>query len=83
MTAPYEKVLVHVRIAESAQPRKVSNVTRPFLILWVGSGDETMYYIATNFNFFIILMIYKSTEFCYTLVWHRCSHTDLYNVYGS
>ena len=40
MTAPYEKVLVHVRIAESAQPRKASNVTRPFPIIWVRSGDE-------------------------------------------
>ena len=27
--------------ADSAQPRKASNVTRPFPILWVGSGDET------------------------------------------
>ena len=34
-------VLAHVRIAESAQPRKASNVTRPFPVLWVGSGDET------------------------------------------
>ena len=24
-----------------AQPRKASNVTRPFTVLWVGSGDET------------------------------------------
>ena len=40
MTAPYEEVLVHVRIADSEQPRKASNV-RPFPILWVGSGDET------------------------------------------
>ena len=28
--------------ADTAQPRKRSNVTRPFPILWVGSGDETM-----------------------------------------
>ena len=28
--------------ADSAQPRKASNVTRPFPILWVGSGDETI-----------------------------------------
>ena len=28
--------------AESAQPIKASNVTRPFPILWVGSGDETI-----------------------------------------
>ena len=76
MTAPYEKVLVHVRIAESQEKRAMS--PDPFPLVGVGSGDETMYYIATNFNFFIILMIYKSTEFCYTLVWHRCSHTDLY-----
>ena len=27
--------------ADSAQPRKASNVTRPFPILWLGSGDET------------------------------------------
>ena len=27
--------------AESAQPRKASNVTRPFPVLWVGSGDKT------------------------------------------
>ena len=27
--------------AESAQPGKASNVTRPFPVLWVGSGDET------------------------------------------
>ena len=27
--------------AESAQPRKASNVTIPFPVLWVGSGDET------------------------------------------
>ena len=27
--------------AESAQPRKASNVTRHFPVLWVGSGDET------------------------------------------
>ena len=26
---------------ESAQPRKASNVTRPFPVLWVGSWDET------------------------------------------
>ena len=43
MMALYEKVLVNVRIAESAQPRKASNVTRPFPVLWVGSGDETTY----------------------------------------
>ena len=30
--------------AGSAQPRKASNVTRPFPVLWVGSGDKTMYY---------------------------------------
>ena len=30
MTSPYEKVLVHGHIADSAQPRKASNVTRPF-----------------------------------------------------
>ena len=41
MTAPYEKVLVQARIAELAQPREANNVTRPFPILWVGSGDET------------------------------------------
>ena len=28
--------------AESAQPRKASNVTTPFPVLWVGSGDETI-----------------------------------------
>ena len=28
--------------ADTAQPRKRSNVTRPFPVLWVGSGDETM-----------------------------------------
>ena len=27
--------------AESAQPRNRSNVTRPFPIVWVWSGDET------------------------------------------
>ena len=27
--------------ADTAQPRKRSNVTRPFPILWVESGDET------------------------------------------
>ena len=27
--------------ADSARPRKASNVTGPFPILWVGSGDET------------------------------------------
>ena len=27
--------------AESAQPRKARNVTIPFPVLWVGSGDET------------------------------------------
>ena len=27
--------------ADTAQPRKRLNVTRPFPILWVGSGDET------------------------------------------
>ena len=36
----YENVLAHVLFADSAQPRKASNVTRPFPILWVGSGDE-------------------------------------------
>ena len=41
MTALYEKVLVHAHIADSAQPRKASNVTRPFPVSWVGSGDET------------------------------------------
>ena len=41
MTSPYENVLAHVLFADSAQPRKASNVTRPFPILWVGSGDET------------------------------------------
>ena len=39
MTAPNAKVLVHTRIADSAQPREASNVTFP--VLWVGSGDET------------------------------------------
>ena len=42
MATPYEKVLLHACIADSAQPRKASNVTRPFPILWVGSGDETI-----------------------------------------
>ena len=41
MTFPYENVLAHVLFADSAQPRKASNVTRPFPTLWVGSGDET------------------------------------------
>ena len=41
MTAPYTKVLVHTCIADSAHAREASNVTRPFPILWVGSGDET------------------------------------------
>ena len=37
----YDNVLVHTHnIADSAQPRKVSNVTRPILFLWVGFGDE-------------------------------------------
>ena len=43
MTFLYENVLVHVVFADSAQPRKASNVTRPFPILWVGSGDETKF----------------------------------------
>ena len=30
--------------ADSAQPRKARNVTRPFPILWEGSGDETSFY---------------------------------------
>ena len=29
--------------ADTAQPRKRSNVTRPFPVLWVGSGNETSY----------------------------------------
>ena len=36
--------VAHVQVmcfADSAQPRNCSNVTRPFPILWVGSGDET------------------------------------------
>ena len=41
MTAPNAKVLVHTCIADSAQPIEASNVTRPFSVLWVGSGDET------------------------------------------
>ena len=41
MTFPNENVLVHMLFADSAEPRKASNVTRPFPILWVGSGDET------------------------------------------
>ena len=44
MTFPYENVLAHVLFADSAQPRKARNVTRPFPILWVGSGDETKPY---------------------------------------
>ena len=36
MTAPYAKVLVHTRIADSAQPREASNVTRPFPIFMGG-----------------------------------------------
>ena len=33
-------------IAESAQPRNPSNVTRPFLARWVGSGTETIELLA-------------------------------------
>ena len=33
--------LVHVLFSDSAQPRRCSNVTRPFLIWWVESRDET------------------------------------------
>ena len=36
-----QNVLAHMLFADSAQPRKASNVTRPYPILWVGSGDET------------------------------------------
>ena len=48
MTFPYENVLAHVLFADSAQPRKASNVTRPFPILWVGSGDETRGVVASE-----------------------------------
>ena len=41
MTFLYENVFAHVVFADSAHPRKASIVTRPFPILWVGSGDET------------------------------------------
>ena len=34
-----------MRSADTAQPRKHSNVTRPFPILWVGSGDETIWHV--------------------------------------
>ena len=36
--------------ADSAQPRKASNVTRPFPILWVGSGDETSSLLALGYG---------------------------------
>ena len=41
MTFPKENVLAYMLFADSAKPRKVSNVTRSFPILWVWPGDET------------------------------------------
>ena len=58
MTAPYENVLVHMYIADSAQPRKTSNVTRLFPVLWVGSGDETTPFLVCAhllFSFFPVV----------------------------
>ena len=58
MTALYEKLLVHACFADSAQPRKASNVTRPFLILWVGSGNETIIQ-ATWFRSLVVSLLLR------------------------
>ena len=46
-----------VRSADTAQPRKRSNVTRPFPILWVGSGDETK--LLSDFGHFLRISIIR------------------------
>ena len=40
--------LPEIKTAHSAQPRNRSNVTRPFPILWVGSGYETSLLLAST-----------------------------------
>ena len=50
MTVPYENVLVHVKIAESAQPGKASNVTRPFPVYGWGLGTRLLVCLRAHNN---------------------------------
>ena len=57
--------------AESAQPGKTSNVTRPFPILWVGSGDETKFLVKSHWRGSTIFESRSSSTAAITEMFYR------------
>ena len=56
--------------AESAQPRKHSNVTRPFPSQWVGSGDETTSGFAHGIGAFTAIIPGHPVDNYYNIIMH-------------